>query len=109
MIVKVVFNFILLAGLARGGEQNEIQRLAALADYVAADYPGAVQKGQVVAQSEYDEQRGLIAEARLLAAKLPSHAALDADLQKLAADVEARAADAAVAADCRVLHRRLIT
>src|SRR5258706_16399617 len=103
--MKLVFNFILLtaatAGAARAGEQSEIQHLAALADYVAADYPGAVQKGRVIARSEYDEQRGLISEARLLAAKLPSHQSLDAELQKLAADVEARASEAQEAADCR--------
>jgi high-affinity iron transporter len=108
--MKLVFNFILLAAAARAGaaEQGEIQRLAALADYVAADYPGAVQKGQVIAQSEYDEQSGLIAEARLVAQKLPAHGKLDADLARLSADVEARAGEAQVAADCRVLHQRLI-
>jgi high-affinity iron transporter len=109
--MKMVFNFILLAiwaAPAAAVEQGEIQRLAALADYVAADYPGAVQKGKVVAQSEYDEQRGLIAEARLLVKKLPSPERLDADLQKLSSDVEARADEALVAADCRVLHKRLI-
>jgi high-affinity iron transporter len=109
--MKVVFNFILLAAIgheAMGAEQGEIQHLAALADYVAADYPGAVQNGKVVAQSEFDEQRGLVSEARLLAKKLPRHEPLDRDLDKLAADLEARADETQVAADCRVLHKRLI-
>jgi high-affinity iron transporter len=106
----MVFNFILLlaAGVSGAAEPNEIQHLAALADYVAADYPGAVQNGKIVAQSEYDEQRGLIAEARTLAARLPNHEKLDGELAKLAADVEAKADLEVIAADSRALHQRLI-
>jgi high-affinity iron transporter len=116
--VKVIFNFglglaALVASVAHAAEPARIQRLAALADYVAADYPGAVQKGAIVAQSEYDEQRGLIAQARALVAELPpvpghDRALLEADLAQLAADVDARADAERVAADCRRLHQRLI-
>jgi high-affinity iron transporter len=109
-LVKLKFIFILLLGSASAFavEQREIQRLAALADYVAADYPGAVKNGQIVAQDEYDEQRALLKEAQVLAAKLPHREAIEADLKKLAAEVDARADAAVVAATCRVLHKRLI-
>jgi high-affinity iron transporter len=41
-------------------------RLAAIADYVAADYAGAVFNGRVLAAGEYQELRGLLEEARSL-------------------------------------------
>jgi len=69
----------------------------------------------VLAQSEYDEQRGLLAEAQKVAATLapsPGHeaarAALAAEVAKLIADVDRKASEAEVAADCRVVHKRLI-
>ena len=120
MVLKTVLNFIFVAGLVAPGlaqaqTAGPRERLAALADYVAADYHGAVRDGRVLAASEYDEQRGLIAEARAIAARLtpaPGHAAaaaqLDAEIGKLVADVEHKAPEAEVAADCRAIHKRLI-
>jgi high-affinity iron transporter len=124
--LKTVINFIFVcltlaatllapAGAARAQRATPLERLAALTDYVAADYAGAVRDGKILAASEYDEQRGLIAEARTLAASLaplPGHeaarAALDGDVAKLVRDVDAKAPESAVAADCRALHKRLI-
>jgi high-affinity iron transporter len=122
--LKTVLNFIygLFAllplvggGTARAQTAGPLERLAALADYVAADYAGAVQNGKVIAPSEYDEQRGLIAEAHKLAATVTplagheaARAALDAEVRKLIADVDAKASEVAVAADCRAVHKRLI-
>jgi high-affinity iron transporter len=92
-----------------------LERLAALADYVAADYHGAVQDGKVVAPTEYEEQRGLIVEATRLAARLPplagheaAGAQLAGDLRALAAAVETKAPEAEVTAICRTLHKRLL-
>ena len=70
--MKTVFNFIFVWGLlalpaggaARAQRATPLERLAALTDYVAADYAGAVRDGKILAASEYEEQRGLIAEAR---------------------------------------------
>ena len=106
---------VLAPAPARAQRSTALERLAALADYVAADYAGAVKDGKVLAASEYEEQRGLIAEARTLAATVnplpghdPSRAQLDADLGKLTGDVEQKATEAVVAGDCRALHKRLI-
>lgn len=120
LIVKFIFNFTVIAltlsaSVAGAQSGSELQRLAALADYIAADYPGAVHGGRVIVSSEYDEQRTLLAEARALGtrmAPLTGHeraaALLADDLARVAADVDARVDEAQVAADCRTLHRRLI-
>lgn len=49
---------------------TQTQQVAALVDYVAADYPGAVKEGKVVDESEYAEQRNLLEEASKLIPKL---------------------------------------
>jgi high-affinity iron transporter len=123
-VIKFNFVSLLLASvllsamapsLARAERAGALERLAALADYVAADYHGAVQDGKVVAASEYEEQRGLIAEAQKLAADLaplPDHAAarvaLAGDIGRLVAAVDHKASEAEVASACRALHKRLI-
>ncbi|HWE30924.1 MAG TPA: FTR1 family protein, partial [Polyangia bacterium] len=120
--MKTVLNFIFAAvfallagGPAHAQTATPLERLASLTDYVAADYAGAVRDGKILAASEYDEQRGLIAEARTLATSLspsPGHEAardaLDADVRTLVRDVDAKAPEATVAADCRAVHKRLI-
>ncbi len=112
--MKTTFNFImtlaLLAATVAHAESSDVQKLAALADYVAADYPGAVKNGAIVTPSEYEEQRGLVAEARHLAATLPARpqsAQLDAALAKVSADLDRRASEADVSADCRAVHQIL--
>lgn len=57
---------------ADDAERLQAQQLVALIDYVAADYPRAVQGGRVLVQSEYLEQKGLLQDAEGLAAALPS-------------------------------------
>ncbi|MGZ3439880.1 MAG: c-type cytochrome, partial [Polyangia bacterium] len=126
--MKTVINFIsrrvvplvgllalLPAGAALAQRATPLERLAALTDYVAADYAGAVRDGKIVAESEYDEQRGLLAEARTLAASLtpsPGHEAagdaLEAEVRALVHDVDVKASEQVVAADCRAVHKRLI-
>src|SRR5262249_35829361 len=122
MKLKTVINFIcvslLLAAagpVAHAQRATPLERLAALTDYVAADYAGAVRDGKILAASESEEQRGLIAEARTIAATLspspghePARPALDAEVQKLVGDVDAKAPEAVVAADCRAVNKRLI-
>ncbi|HEX8954297.1 MAG TPA: FTR1 family protein, partial [Polyangia bacterium] len=106
---------LLAASGARAQHATALERLAALTDYVAADYAGAVRDGKIVAESEYEEQRGLIAEARTIAASLsptPGHEAardaLDDEVQKLVRDADAKASEETIAADCRAIHKRLI-
>jgi high-affinity iron transporter len=116
--LKTVINFIFVLGLASAAQAQRatpLERLAALTDYVAADYAGAVRDGKILAASEYEEQRGLIAEARTIAATLSptaghdeARAALAAEVGKLVADVDAKAPEAVVAADCRAVGKRLV-
>jgi high-affinity iron transporter len=130
--VKTVFNFILFAALVGAAHAAEpptssptsapanspakaIERLAALVDYVAADYPGAVLNGTVLSESELAEQQGMLSEAAGLAraaAPLDGHAgaanALARELETLVGDVRAHAHQDRVAADCRSVHKRLI-
>jgi high-affinity iron transporter len=120
--LKTVLNFIFAALVlaiagrpAHAQQATPLERLASLTDYVAADYAGAVRDGKILAASEYEEQRGLIAEARTVAASLspspghePARAALDGEVGKLVRDVEAKASEETIAADCRAIHKRLI-
>jgi high-affinity iron transporter len=109
-VIKIIFASaavaIAIAPATARAERSTRERLAALADYVAADYPGAVRDGKVIAESEFDEQRGLISEPS------PGHdsarEALAKQVQALADDVDARAPEAKVAADCRAIHKMLI-
>src|SRR5437762_3370673 len=85
---------------------GDAHRLVALLDYVAGDYPRAVQHGVVVSAGEYDEQVHFAEEARTMATALAPTAPAPADvLLTLVADVDARVrarADAVVvAAACR--------
>jgi high-affinity iron transporter len=125
--VKTVFNFIctlalVAAGSARGLAVEDaapsgkaVERLAALVDYVAADYPGAVKNGQVIAESELAEQQGMLSETEALVEKarpLDGHAQAGAELTRelgvLLHDFHAHAREEQVAADCRAIHKRLI-
>jgi high-affinity iron transporter len=120
--MKTVFNFTLAAGLlaiavanAAADEPSSLARLAATVDYVAADYPGAVKDGRVLAESEYREQQQMVAEARSLAREVrPSSghesaaALLLAELGNLQVDVVAKKPEQVIAADARAVHKRLI-
>ncbi len=58
-----------------------------LLDYIAVDYPEAVQNGQVVNQTEFDEMLEFSATAAKLIGELPASAAKD-DLSRQAASLE---------------------
>ncbi len=111
LIFKIWIAVAALAAPALADEQAEdLQRLAALVDYVGADYPGAVRDGQVIAATEYEEQRGLLRDARALAEKLPgpSSAALLGEVAAIQRVVDGKAAPAAVLAACRAVRARLV-
>src|SRR5688500_3027885 len=79
---------------------GDAHRLVALLDYVAGDYPRAVQDGVVVSAPEYEEQLQFVADARTMAAGLAPTAPAPADaLLGLMAEVEARVRALAGAAD----------
>src|SRR5262249_40226997 len=48
-------------------ETENVRRLAAILDYVAADYAGAVQGGAIKDAGEYQEQRSFMKDAAALA------------------------------------------
>src|SRR5579871_6750147 len=118
MIFKIVFTSAAALSLAiapssADADEGDLQRLAALVDYVAADYPGAVRDGRVVAQTEYDEQRGLVRDAAALARALPapdaaSRDALLADLAAVERAVDGKQSPGAVLAACRAARARLV-
>src|SRR3954470_21905705 len=72
----------------------EAQRLVHILGYTASDYGGAVVKGQVVSQSEFDEQLALLADAGKIAQKLAGDSrmspAIIASVAKARALVEAK-------------------
>ena len=93
---------------------GDAYRLVALLDYVAGDYPRAVQNGAVVSATEYDEQVHFAEEARSMATALAPTAPAPADgLLALVADVGARVrarADAPVVAGaCRAARDEAVT
>jgi high-affinity iron transporter len=115
--VKTIFKFICatLIVAAAGpalAERNPAEQLAAMAGYIAADYPGAVADGRIKSQSEYDEQRAMLDEARALATRvqpLAGHA--NSAAEKLAAldkTFTDKAPEADVAAASRALLRVLV-
>lgn len=91
---------------------DQVRRLAAILDYVAADYPGAVDDGAIVNPLEYDEQRAFLADAVALARILP--AAGDAptnwknEISGVRELVERRQPAAEVAARAREARRELL-
>ncbi len=56
--------------LEPGRDGSDAQRLAALVDYIGADYAGAVRGGRVLVESEYEEQTRFAADARRLGKEL---------------------------------------
>ncbi len=82
-----------------------------LLDYIAVDYPEAVQDGVVVNQVEYDEMREFSATAADAIAALPATPA-SPELQRSAAGlrqaIEARAASAEIATRARELAAALV-
>jgi high-affinity iron transporter len=125
--VKLNFNFTYAAALGlaataacahptareTGPDGSDAQRLAALVDYVGADYGGAVRNGVVVVASEYEEQMRFTADARRLGVDLvgpgaPRGDALLAQLATLEALVRAKADPASVANAARNAREAIV-
>ena len=92
--------------------QASVQTVWRLLDYVAVDYPGAIQNGQIVSQLEYDEMIEFSSSIRQRMASLPAHPDRDrliegaASLERLIAD---KAAPAEVGRAARGLAGDLLT
>jgi high-affinity iron transporter len=109
----------LLAGCAQRTDApvaldgGDAQRLVALVDYIAADYPLAVRDGAVASAAEYEEQLTFAADARRLAGQLlggqPSpDEPLLVHLGEVDARLKARAPAPAVAEACRAAREEAI-
>lgn len=91
--------------------QETVQTSWRLLDYVAVDYPGAVDRGRVVSASEYAEMREFTATVEKQLRTLPASAAqasLIAEAGALRTAVEAKAPSAVVAGKARQLGADLL-
>lgn len=92
---------------------GDAQRLVALVDYIAADYPLAVRDGAVASAAEYEEQLTFAADAHRLAGQLlggqpaPDEPLL-VHLAVVDARLRARAPAAAVAEACRAAREEAV-
>ena len=60
------------APLARADGATDLQTLLHILDYVAVDYPGVIENGQIVNPAEYREQKEFASQMTVLAARLPA-------------------------------------
>ncbi len=101
-----------LPPLADPGTSEQVRRLAAILDYVAADYAIAVDQGAITNALEYEEQRTLLADAGWIAAELPQNELermeLDAEIAGIRARVEHLAPPAEVASAAYGTRTRLL-
>lgn len=105
MLVAIV---LALSGAARAAEPALVLHLL---DYIAVDYAGAVDAGQVKDSGEYQEMQEFAGQAQALIADLPQNPArpaLHAGATELARLVAAKAAAAQVAAKAGVLRDELV-
>ena len=89
----------------------QVQTIWRLLDYVAVDYPQAVQDGAVVNQLEYDEMLEFSSTVRERLAQLPPHAAteeLAAQARALESTIVSKGAPAQVEVQARTLGEALL-
>lgn len=101
----------LFAGSGALAQDNGAQVAWRLLDYLAVDYPGAVQGGRIVSQAEYDEMREFSASVTARLGALPdrpARSALVADARVLEAAIGRRAAPEEVARLARALGTKLL-
>jgi high-affinity iron transporter len=65
---------LVMAAVAAEPSNEDARRLAAILDYVAADYAVAVSDGKITSEAEYAEQIGFLDDAAELAGRLPTSA-----------------------------------
>ena len=90
---------------------NETQTLWRLLDYIAVDYPGAVNNGEIVSAAEYSEMTEFSQTVAEGLVKLPpkqSQATLVADANKLKTSIAGKASPEAVAKLARLLASDLL-
>lgn len=97
---------VLMAGTFAARANPQVQMLWQLLDYIAVDYPGAVQDGKIVSAMEYQEMQEFSASVGERLAQLPEHPARNA-LETQAAALQAAVAGKAEPAEVERLARAL--
>ncbi|TCZ55765.1 cytochrome c/FTR1 family iron permease [Roseicella aquatilis] len=116
MAYRFILVVALLVGLllpqpGRAADDAAIQTTWRLLDYIAVDYPGAVEDGRIISQSEYEEMVEFAGSVRTRLGQLPFHsqqAQLVADVTTLEAAIAARARPEDVARLARGLATHLL-
>ncbi|MDQ2702783.1 MAG: FTR1 family iron permease [Pseudomonadota bacterium] len=101
----------LLAAASTARANPQVQLTWQLLDYIAVDYAGAIQDGQVISDFEYTEMREFSATVAERLAQLPEHearAGLEAQAAALQAAIEAKAEPAEVERLARALAAGLL-
>ncbi|SDD95523.1 cytochrome c/FTR1 family iron permease [Belnapia rosea] len=109
--VAVLLFGLLLPQPGRADDPAAVQTVWRLLDYIAVDYPGAVEDGRIVSQSEYDEMVEFAGSVRTRLDQLPSHPQqprLVADVAALEAAIAAQSQPDHVARLARSLAARLL-
>jgi high-affinity iron transporter len=101
----------LLGAAPAAAQQAEVQTTWRLLDYVAVDYPGAVQAGRVVSEAEYKEMLEFAGSVRERIGALPANPAkarLTAEADQLQSAVRRKSAPAEVATLAHAIAADLI-
>lgn len=107
----VGFCLLIAATAPADAATASVQTTWRLLDYIAVDYPEAVQDGRIVNPGEYEEMREFSATVATRLRELPAHVARDeliAESGRLRDAIEARRPPAEIAALARGLGDRLI-
>lgn len=97
--------FALPVTATEGGDTGH--RLVSLLDYIAADYPEAVENGQVVNEFEFDEQLSMVADARDLLDDSATEQ-VRSGLTQLEESIRAKAAPQTVADNARAARGAVV-
>ena len=111
LLCRLLILVALALPAAARADDAAVQTTWRLLDYLAVDYPGAVQNGRIVSQLEYDEMREFSASVSQRLAALPEHparAALAADAAALEQAIARRADPPEVDRRARSLASRLL-
>jgi high-affinity iron transporter len=95
LLLPLLFALLTIAPGTARADDAAVQTAWRLLDYMAVDYPGAVQNGRVVSQTEYDEQLEFSASVTQRIAALPAkpqRAALVAEARQFEAAIRGKAA-----------------
>lgn len=111
-ILGLFFSLNILAVSTSDSSQNSPQFIVHLLDYLASDYGGAVQHGQVISKNEYAEQVEFAESIYKLATTLPevkSHQEIISKISNLKNKIDNKAEATEVAMSARDTQQSIIT